>query len=186
MTEPGTTPALDEVAQRLDDARIVWAVFAGAAANAYGATRPLTDVDILVPQADRDRIADLFPEAQVLYQEDGSVRGVQLPGFDILAGLSLMDLDPEMAARLTRHEIAGTAVTVIPPEDNILIKAVFGRGPEQGKHDWEDVQAMLAHLPGIDWQYLHWRAQTCAPQERVEQALERLEALAHQMGKAAR
>jgi hypothetical protein len=186
VTEPAATLSLKEVAQRLDDARIVWAVFAGAAANAYGATRPLTDIDILVPLADRDRIVALFPEAQIMYREDGAVRGLQLPGFDILAGLSLMDLDPEMAARLTRHEIAGTAVTVIPPEDNILIKAVFGRGPEQGKHDWEDVQAMLAHLPALDWGYVYWRAQTCAPQERVQQALARLETLARQMGKAAR
>jgi hypothetical protein len=79
----------------LDDAEIAWAVFAGAAANAYGATRPLTDVDSLVPQADRDKSA-------------------------------------------------------------------------------------------LDWDYLHWRARTCAPQERVQQALERLETVAHQMGKAAK
>lgn len=186
MTESATKPTLDQVAQRLNDAQIVWAVFAGAAANAYGATRPVTDIDILVPQAERDRLAALFPEAHVIYREDGSVRGLHLPGFDILAGLSLMDLDHEMAARLTRHEIAGTAVTVIPPEDNILIKAVFGRGPEQGKHDWEDVQAMLAHLPALDWDYLLWRARTCAPQEQVQQALQRLEAMARQMGQAAR
>ena len=38
---------LEEVARRLDRAGIKWAVFAGVAAAAYGATRPLTDVDIL-------------------------------------------------------------------------------------------------------------------------------------------
>jgi len=43
---------LEEIAQRLDHAGITWAVFAGAAAAAYGATRPLTDVDILVPAAE--------------------------------------------------------------------------------------------------------------------------------------
>jgi hypothetical protein len=52
MNELQEAPTLAEVARRLDGAGITWAVFAGAAATAYGATRPLTDVDILVPAAD--------------------------------------------------------------------------------------------------------------------------------------
>ena len=67
---------------------------------------------------------------------------------------------------------------VIPPEGNVLLKALWGRGPEVGKHDWEDVQAMMAHLPALDWEYLRWRARTCGPQQRVEQVLNRLEATA--------
>jgi hypothetical protein len=175
MNEPQTILTLAEIAQRLDRAGITWAVFAGAAAAAYGAIRPLTDVDILVPAADGDRLAALFPEAQVNHREDGSARGIQLPGFDILAGLTIMDLDNRMAARLQRHEIAGMTVSVIPPEDNILLKAIMGRGPEVGKHDWDDVRAMLAHLPSLDWEYLRWRADACGPRQRAQQALERLE-----------
>jgi hypothetical protein len=68
-------------------------------------------------------------------------------------------------------------VPVIPPEDNILLKALWGRGPEMGKHDWEDVREMMAHLPTLDWQYLRWRADACGPLQRMEQVLERLEAL---------
>jgi len=174
MSEP---PTLAEIARRLDEAGVIWAVFAGAAAAVYGSPRPVTDVDILVPAADGDRVAALFPEAQAQRREDGTVFGIKLPGFDILAGLTLMDLDSQMAARLTRHEIAGVVVPVIPPEDNILLKALWGRGPEVGKHDWEDVEAMLAHLPALDWEYLRWRASTCGPQEQVQQLLERLETL---------
>jgi len=162
MNQPRTNLTLAEIARRLDYAGITWAVFAGAAAAAYGATRPLTDVDILVPAAEGDRLAALFPEAQVDRREDGSARGIQLPGFDILAGLTAMDLDTHMAARLQYHEVAGVTVPVIPPEDNILLKAIMGRGPEVGKHDWDDVQAMLAHFPSIDWEYLRWRADACA------------------------
>jgi hypothetical protein len=62
-------------------------------------------------------------------------------------------------------------------EDNILLKGLWGRGAEEGKHDWEDVQAMLAHLPAVDWEYLRWRASQCEPREHVEQVLERIEAL---------
>ena len=165
-----------QIAQRLDHAGITWAVFAGAAASAYGAIRPLTDVDILIPSAEGERLPTLFPKAQVERREDGSVRGVQLPGFDILAGLSMMDLDAKMAARLTRHEIAGVIAPVIPPEDNILLKAIWGRGPGEGKHDWEDVHAMMAHIPALDWEYLRWRAEACGLGQRAQQALERLQA----------
>jgi hypothetical protein len=177
MDEPQTIVTLAEIARRLDHAGITWAVFAGAAAAAYGATRPLTDVDILVPAAEGERLAALFPEAQVDRREDGSARGIQLPGFDILAGLTAMDLDIHMAARLQRHEIAGVMVPVIPPEDNILLKAIMGRGPEVGKHDWEDVGAMLDHLPSLDWEYLRWRADACRPRQRSQQALECLETM---------
>jgi hypothetical protein len=159
---------LADVARRLDRASIVWAVFAGAAAAVYGAERPVMDVDILVPAADGERVAVLFPEGAVIHDEEATVLAIRLAAVDILAGLSQhtsnlsyeIDLDDEMAARRTRHEVAGLAVPVIPPEDNILLKAMWRRGPEQGKHDWEDVQAMLAHLPALDWDYLHWRLDT--------------------------
>ena len=185
MIEPKATLSLEEVARRLDRAGVVWAVFAGAAAAVYGATRPLTDVDILIPAVEGERVAALFPEAQVHRGEDGCVRMIQLLGFDLVAGLVMRDadaiytvgLDAQMAARLTRHEIAGVTVPVIPPEDNILLKAIWGRGPEEGKHDWEDVEAMIAHLPVLDWEYLRWRASACGSRQPVQQALNRLEAL---------
>ena len=62
MTEPNVMVSFEEIARRLDGARVTWAVFAGAAASVYGATCPLTDVDILVPAAEGDRVAALFPE----------------------------------------------------------------------------------------------------------------------------
>lgn len=178
MTKPQVT--LEKVAHRLDGSGVPWAVFAGAAATAYGSTRPLTDVDILVPAGAGTRVASLFPEAHVRRAEDGSVHAIYLPDFDIVAGLDDMDLDDQMAARLQRHDIAGVSVSVIPPEDNILLKAMWGRGLEEGKHDWEDVEAMMAHLPTLDWEYLRWRAGVC---NAGEQVLKRLEVLWHQMGK---
>jgi len=69
------------------------------------------------------------------------------------------------------------AVPVIPPEDNILLKAIWQRGPEEGKHDWEDVEAMMAHLPALDWEYLRWRASAGGPRQRMQPMLKRLEAL---------
>lgn len=60
---------------------------------------------------------------------------VVLLGVDIVAGLRGMDLDAEMTARRTRHEIAGVVVPLIPPDDNILLKGLMGRGPEVDKHE---------------------------------------------------
>jgi len=176
---------LKEVARRLDRAGIAWAVFAGAAASVYGATRPLTDVDILVSTAEGKRVADLFPDAQIKRGQDGSPQIVQLPGIDLVAGLATryadatfaMEVDDQMTARLRRHEIAGVIVPVIPPEDNILIKAIWRRGPEVGKHDWEDVEEMMTHLPDLDWAYLRWRADTCGAGQRAQRALDLLEKL---------
>ena len=169
----------------MDRAGIAWAVFAGAAASAYGATRPLTDVDILIPANAGEQVAALFPEGEIKRGEDGSVHIVQLPGFDLVVGLAwhkaddiyIFDLDAPMAARLQHHEVDGVPVPVIPPEDNILLKAIAGRGPEVGKHDWEDVQEMMASLPEIDWEYLRWRADACGPWCGTEPVLERLEQL---------
>lgn len=174
MREMTETINLDEIASRLDRAGVAWVVFAGAAAGAYGAVRLLTDVDILVPATEGRRVAHLFPEARVHHFEDGTL-GYLLPGFDILAGLSLMDLDDPMAARRTYHDIAGVTVPVIPPEDNILLKAVWGRSLEQGKYDWQDVEAMMAHQPQPDWEYLRWRARSLGSSAQVRMAIERLE-----------
>jgi hypothetical protein len=177
MTPSAARLTLADVARRLDRAGIPWAVFAGAAAVAYGASRPVTDVDILVPAVEGLRLLALFPEAEVFRGEDGSLRGVQAPGFDLIAGLPPLDLDAAMVARLQRHEIVGHLAPVIPPEDNILLKAIWRRGPDQGKQDWADVEAMVAHLPGLDWAYLHGRAAAYGPDPRVEDALDALAAL---------
>jgi hypothetical protein len=172
----------------LDDAGVVWAVFAGAAA-VYGANRPLTDVDILISLAEGDRVAVLFPEAALKRQEDGAVRSIRVPGVDLVAGLTMfegdvactVDLDEQMAARRTRHEIAGVMVPVIPPEDNILLKAMWRRGPEEGKHDWEDVRAMISHLPSLDWGYMRWRAEMCGLTPGLQRALQSLEDLEQEL-----
>lgn len=164
---------LGEVAATLDGAGMSWAVFAGAAASVYGADRPLTDVDILVPAGEGERLKALFPDAKVVSHHD--ILSLALPGVDLLAGLGTVELDAEMAARVTRHEIGGIRVPVIPAEDNILLKAMWGRGAEVGKHDWEDVEAMMAFVPSLDWAYLRWRAGTLNSPQKVQEVLARLE-----------
>jgi len=66
---------------------------------------------------------------------------------------------------------------VIPREDNILLKAIWGRGVDQGKHDWEDVEAMMAAAPSLDWAYLRWRAGALDEPLQGQIAVKRLEEL---------
>jgi len=168
---------LGEIAAKLDGAGMQWAVFAGAAASVYGADRVVTDVDILVPAEEGDRLMALFPEAELVFSQPGLMH-LEMTGVDLLAGLGTVDLDSRMATRVTRHEIGGILVPVIPPEDNILLKATWGRGLEEGKHDWEDVEAMMASVPTIDWEYLRWRAGRLGQPELVQGIMERLEGMA--------
>ncbi|MEA2009006.1 MAG: hypothetical protein U9O54_07780 [Chloroflexota bacterium] len=165
-----TSITFEEVAHRLDEAKIPWCVFAGAAAAVYGSNRSLTDVDILIPAVDAEQLINIFPEVELALREDGTVWGGRLPDIDILAGIEGMDLDTPMAFRLTRHEIMGVMAPIIPPEDNILLKAMWGRGPDVGKHDWEDVEAMLGNVYALlDWDYLYWRAKKCGAEHVLEQ-----------------
>ena len=168
--------SLQKIAAKLDGAGVQWAMFAGAAASVYGAERAITDVDILVPHGEAQRLVDLFPKAELEYAEPGLTH-LALPGVDLLAGLGAVDLDAPMAARITRHELGGIQVPVIPREDNILLKAIWGRGADQGKHDWEDVEAMMAAALSLDWQYLRWRATTLDEPELLPGIMERLEGL---------
>ena len=170
---------LREVAARLDGAGMLWVIFAGTAASVYGADRPVTDLDILVPAKEGERLKALFPDAAVTRDQD--LLHVGLAGVDLLAGLGAIDLDGQMASRVTRHEVGGIQVPVIPREDNILLKAMMGRGAEEGKHDWEDVEAMMASTRSLDWAYLRWRASTLGEPAKVQVVLERVESLWQQV-----
>ena len=172
--------SLGEIAAKLDAASMRWAVFAGAAASVYGARRVVTDVDILVPHGEGLRLSELFPEAELVYSEPGLTH-LALLEVDLLAGLGAMDLDAAMSARITRHELGGVLVPVIPREDNILLKAMWGRGADQGKHDWEDVEAMMTSAPSLDWEYLRWRATTLDEPELLPGIMEQLERLWRQL-----
>jgi len=180
MMDPQVFETLKTVAQQLDAHKVDWVVFAGAAAAVYGSGRPITDVDVLVPADQGERVARIFHLVDPIRTDEGCLVSIELPGVDIVAGLGLFDVDEEMLSRAGRHEIGGVHVPVIPVEDNVLLKAMMGRGADKGKHDWEDVEAMLAHSPEFDWDYLLWRANMIPNQARVEEVMARLRTMRQQ------
>ena len=119
---------LGEVAARLDEAGMLWVIFAGTAASLYGADRPVTDLDILVPAKEGERLKALFPGAKVTREQD--LLHVGLAGVDLLAGLGAIDLDGEMREHVNafhaRHQQRFSYANHKEPVEivNLRVKAV--------------------------------------------------------------
>jgi hypothetical protein len=160
---PVSSRTLAEIADRMNASQIPWGVFAGAA-RVYGSPRPLRDIDILIPTDAGGIIAAYFPDADLGYNPDGSIAELILSGCEIIAGLTQyvsLEMDAPMIARLRFGELLGIEISTLSLEDNLAFKAILGRGPEVGKHDWEDIAMMMACNPQIDWDYLGWRLDQC-------------------------
>ena len=176
--------ALQQVAARLDASGLPWCVFAGAAATCYGVQRTITDIDIALHSEDTARILALFPEGQPKPTKHPGEYGLDFGQVEIWWGtlflrgserLYSVPFDEPMRARVTRQNILGINVPVSAPEDIIVLKAILQRGPEQGKHDLEDIQAIAQTLGNrLDLDYLKERARSCGAQERVAFCLQRL------------
>ena len=163
----------------MNASKIPWGVFAGAAARVYGSPRPLRDIDILIPSDAGDIVAAYFPDADLGYSHDGDISELMLPGCEIIAGLTkyvCLEMDEPMIERLTTGLLLEIEISALSLEDNLVFKAVLGRGPEVGKHDWEDISMMMAGNNHIDWDYLRWRLDQCAP-DQASDLLARLNVL---------
>lgn len=156
---------LAQIKKRLRQTGIRWAIFAGAAASCYGSKREITDIDILVRYEDVE-IAKT------------ALREVNMKGFDIVTvrniktsqGTCQFLLDDRMIERLNRKRLLGINVPVLSVEDNIVFKAILQRGQECGKHDLEDIEAMVSHQK-IDLEYLAERVRKCHAGKRVNSLL---------------
>ena len=161
-----SSDTLAKIKNRLRQARIRWAIFAGAAASCYGSQREITDIDILV------RCEDFEIAKTVL-------RDINMEGFDIVTGGEIKTsqgtcpffLDIRMIERLNWKRLLGINVPVLSVEDNIVFKAILQRGKECGKHDLEDIEA-TASKEKIDLKYLAERVRKCHAEKRVNSLLQ--------------
>ena len=168
MPRKNVSTQLSLIKDRLDEAGVRWAVFAGAAAHCYGSKIEVTDVDILVANADLDKAKAVLKD-------------VDLEGFDVAAGSDIPTpqgvccffLDDEAMKRVQRKQLFGVTVPVISVEDNIVFKAILQRGKEEGKRDVEHIRDMVKHEK-IDLEYLRDRIQQCHANKRVMPLLKSL------------
>jgi len=157
---------LRKVKDKLKEADVHWAVFAGAAAHCYGSKRKGTDIDILVKSSD-------FEKAKAVLKN--------IPKVDVVADLEividgktyLFFMDEGMEEKLQHRKLFGVDVPVIPVEDNIIFKAILQRTEKQGKHDIEDIFCMITS-ERIDVEYLRRKIRKYHAEKRVEPLLVRL------------
>jgi predicted nucleotidyltransferase len=141
---------------KLDRMNIVWAIFAGAAARVYGSTREITDIDILVKKNDMNKIeSTLGIEFHNNQASVGSVHLVSEVSCTKHGRTMRFFMDEEMEKRLAYKLLCGVEVSIIPLEDNIILKAVLSRGLDQGKYDLQDIADMRKNV--IDHEYLKKR-----------------------------
>lgn len=169
------------IKELLDGAGIQWAVAAGAAVYLYVGNRPPTDLDLLVMPKDLPDVGRLLGAAPKRGQSHwGEVSKVEVDPVEVVGSLIVRmdgrsyryELDGEMIDRLRFTPFEGVEVPVLAPEDVIALKAVLQRGPEQGKHDLEDIAALAAGTH-IDREYLLHRLRLMGAEERARPALER-------------
>jgi hypothetical protein len=184
MTTGNSSALLRKVAARLEASGLPWCVMAGAAATCYGVTRPITDIDILICSQDTARVLALFPDGQPQPGKHPGEYALDLGPLEIWWGtlylkggerLYAFAPDARLLQRVTRQQIAGVEAPIMPAEDVILFKAILQRGPEQHKHDLEDIWAMRERVgQRLDLAYMKERAVTCDALERVSPCLQRL------------
>lgn len=165
----------------LDEADIRWGIAAGAAIFVYARNRPPTDIDILVRPGDLEMVATLLGTSTKRESPSwGEVQKIDLGDVEIAGQLVIVDglksyrywMDDEMVERSRPAQLYGIDVPVLSPEDLIALKAVLQRGPEQGKHDLEDIEA-LAEAVEIDQAYLRRRLHLMGAENRAAPVLKR-------------
>ncbi len=158
----GKVPALDYVLNVLDGAGIRYGLYAGCHVALLVNNREPTDVDLIVHDDDLEALRALFPFARTkdlgravfLYIGEGDT--IEFMGrADILRnGKAYPFRLTDLAVEHVRTYIAGRSnIKLVDPVDTLLLKALLRRGQDQGKHDLEDLAAVLSSMC-IDQAYL--------------------------------
>jgi hypothetical protein len=166
---------LERVGGLLDGAGVPWAVAAGAAVFLYTGNRPPTDLDLLIPLERMEEAGALLgasPKREVTGW--GEVSKLLLGDTELVGSLTVnagghscdYKMDEDMIRRVRLLHFQGVPVPVLSPEDVIALKSVLQRGPEQGKHDMEDISALSEEMP-IDREYLALRLRRMGAEERA-------------------
>jgi hypothetical protein len=167
LPEDGTLRSkLRKARSRLDEAGVCWAVFAGAAAHCYGSKRKVTDIDILVKEADLEKAKAVLMDIQ-------RVDVVADLKMDADGETCLFFMDQEMEEKIRQRKLLNVEIPLVPVEDNIIFKAILQRTEKQGKHDIQDIQCMIKNEK-IDTEYLKKRTRKYHAENRVEPLLKLL------------
>lgn len=151
---------LGEAARVLDEAKVPYVVFGSLALAVYGRPEASGDVDVLIRPADEPRASRVLADAGFEIDQTDQTwmskafrDGVMI---DLIVQLrGDMFLDDELLDHARPVEIEGNPVTMISPEDQILVEAASNMPETQG-HWYNAISILMRTEP--DWPYLLSRA----------------------------
>jgi predicted nucleotidyltransferase len=151
---------LDDATAALRDGDVTFLVMGGIASAAFGRPRATWDIDLFVRMSDVERALEALRargfETEVVYEHWLSKAKRDEVTVDMI-GRSTPDilLDDEMLARAVTREYQGRRLTLVPPEDLVVMKALAAS--EDTPRYWYDALGVIGHTE-LDYDYLIRRA----------------------------
>jgi predicted nucleotidyltransferase len=152
--------ALDDATAALRDGDVPFLVLGGIASAAFGRPRATWDIDLFVRMADVERALEALRargfDTEVVYDHWLSKAKRNGVTVDVICR-STPDimLDDEMLGRAVVRTYQGRELTLVPPEDLVVMKALAAS--EDTPRYWYDALGVIGHTD-LDYDYLIRRA----------------------------
>lgn len=178
------SPVLEKVLRTLKENNIRYGIFAGACVSVLTSNRQSTDIDILVADEDVQKLPVIFKGkvikkvtdkviSELFYLDDNNI-------FEFVSKLDFIVDKKHFPIRMTKlawknvlhFEVQEVDVILLNPVDTLLEKAIAPRGEDVGKHDLEDIEALMK-FSDIDKKYLRKRVKEMKAERRVEGMLQK-------------
>jgi len=114
-------------------------------------------------------LEDLDDRTIVAVGEEREVELMANMDIHTIDGMYPMRLSKQVLRQSTPPQKYGTLNTLpmAPPEDTILLKAILQRDERVGKHDGDDIRAMVTAMSWVNQPYLLRRMQVTASADRA-------------------
>jgi hypothetical protein len=166
---------------------VKWGFSDGTAAFFYGSGREPTDLDICTDNLGVQKITEalnkfLLKPAEKISKDlfEAYIAKFKVNEYEIEvyseASIKIDDkiypksIDEEQLKKIRKVKVNNIEIPLLSPEDVIASKALTQRGKEVGKHDIDDVKAILKNQK-IDWKYLEERAKRMKGYDRIYETL---------------
>jgi predicted nucleotidyltransferase len=173
-------PHLKEVLTALTEHGIPFFIGGSGSLFLFGNEREPKDVDIFIPNKHHDEVDALFGIASEVYTSPlERVRNSHPFGLHELQITSHLEItveakvyafsfDQSFVRKDCQMEMDGLVISVLPPEDALIIKAILQRGVSVGKHDVEDITSFLQIHKNLDKEYLQKRIKFLGAENRID------------------
>ena len=179
---PGLTPVLSAI----NSASIRYGLHGGSHVSLLTSNREINDLDFLVADEDFNRLKRLFPEAKtkdrgkygsalfLIIGQNEELEFFSHTDFDIAGSHYTFRLSEACWNHTRLIKSGGQEIRLLNEVDTILQKAMLQRKEKEGKHDLEDIEAILQNRE-IDKEYLQTRLSEINPDERLLKILRKFQ-----------